>query len=92
MTDAAHPIDDLEAMRIILETLRKLPAEDHARVLRYVHESFGVVAPVLAGGGSGAGVAAVLAPAAKPDIRTFIETKKPTNDVQFSSRCLLPCL
>lgn len=86
MTDAAHPIDDLEAIRIILETLRKLPAEDHARVLRYVHEKLGVAAPASHGGGAGSGAAVSSAAAtAKPDIRTFIETKKPNNDVQFAA-------
>jgi len=83
MTAPAQPIDDAEAIRIILETLKKLAADERAGVLRYVQEKLGIAAaptPPISldprpGGGGGA----------RLDIRSFIETKKPSNDVQFAT-------
>src|ERR1700690_905625 len=80
MNDPAQPIDDAAAIRIILETLRKLPADERAGVMKYVQEKLGVVvaapAPNADSGHGGA---------AKIDIRSFVETKKPNNDVQFAT-------
>jgi hypothetical protein len=81
MNAPTQPIDDVDAIRTILDTFKRLPAEDHARVLRYVQEKLGVVAPAPAptppGPRPGDGAAS--------DIRSFVETKKPNNDVQFAA-------
>jgi hypothetical protein len=87
MTTPDQPIDDTSAIRIILDTLKKLPEDERAGVLRYVMEKLGLATttpaapapgnPMPAAGGTGGGLS--------PNIRTFIETKAPSSDVQFAT-------
>jgi hypothetical protein len=82
MTDPTKTIDDVDAIRSILETLGKLPSEDQRRVLSYVQDKLGVV-PSTAKAVHTDEVPTVAS--SKPDIRSFIQTKNPTNDVQFAA-------
>jgi hypothetical protein len=81
MNNPGQPIDDAEAIRTLLETLRKLPADERAGVLKYVQEKLGVAVTVPNPPGPGGGGG----PSGRSDMRTFVETKKPNNDVQFAA-------
>jgi hypothetical protein len=81
----AAPVDELESIRQILEILSRLSADERARVLRYVHEKLGVVAPTTAMSAPQSALGQSASPGAKPNIRTFLEAKKPTTDVQFAA-------
>lgn len=90
------PKDDLEAVRAVVEALKDFESDDLQRIFRWVAEKLGLPQPfaavvhppppALVGGGA-------LPPAAPSqplpggvlDIKTFIATKKPRNDVQFAA-------
>ena len=84
-----QPTDDLEAVRVIAETLKTFNDDDRERVIRWAREKLdmgaggGAVLPP-AGPGSKAPSAPPPAPAAK-DIRTFIDEKHPKNDIQLAA-------
>ena len=84
-----QPTDDLEAVRVIAETLKPFNDDDRERIIRWAREKLGmgagggVVLPP-AGPGSKAPSGPPPPPAAK-NIRTFIDEKHPKNDVQLAA-------
>jgi hypothetical protein len=99
MTDKA--LDDLDAVRTIVETLRNFKPEEQQRILRWAVEKSGLpqsVAPLSPAGTSGTGSSTGSAPPITPphavassasggtvDIKSFIDEKQPRSDVQFAA-------
>ena len=98
MTDKA--LDDLDAVRTIVETLKNFKPEEQQRILRWAVEKAGLpssIAPASSTGSSspaspaGPVVASSHAPATTPstngavDIKSFIDQKQPRSDVQFAA-------
>jgi hypothetical protein len=98
MTEKA--LDDLDAVRTIVETLKNFKPEEQQRILRWVVEKTGlpqisVVCPN--GGPSAASPSAGPTPSIPPprsnapaksggvDIKSFIDEKRPRSDVQFAA-------
>lgn len=81
-------VDDLEAVRVLAETLHPFTSDDRERIIRWTREKLGMTAPVAprleAGGdvardvGSAGGQAAV-------DIKKFVTEKAPRSDVHFAA-------
>jgi hypothetical protein len=82
MNAPVQPIDDAEAIRTILDTLKRLPADERAGVLRYVQEKLAIAVPTP---GTAAPEPHPGAGGARSNIRSFVETKKPSSDVQFAA-------
>jgi hypothetical protein len=82
--------DDLEAVRIVVETLKKLTPEEQVRVIRWSQEKLGLSSTLhtaVATAGTTAAAAAAIAES-KPaggNIRSFVESKHPSSDVQFAA-------
>ena len=84
-------LDDLEAVRSVVDALVKFPKEDQQRILRWAQEKLGLAVST----GSPAAPhqadperkhqAQPAAPGAVLDIKAFIEKKKPASDVQFAA-------
>jgi hypothetical protein len=99
MTDKA--LDDLDAVRTIVETLKNFKPEEQQRILRWAVEKSGLsqsVAPLSAAGTSGTGPSIGSLPPVTPphgvasssssgtvDIKSFIDEKQPRSDVQFAA-------
>ena len=81
--------DDLEAVRLIAETLQPFSAEDRERILRWAREKVGMTA--VPGGvpttlpAETAATTASTTPATIPpsDIKTFVNQKAPKSDMHF---------
>lgn len=86
-------VDDLEAVRVVAETLHPFTSDDRERIIRWAREKLGMTAPVapaavaprLEAGddvaravGSAGGQAAV-------DIKKFVTEKAPRSDVHFAA-------
>jgi hypothetical protein len=92
-------LDDIEAVRTIFETIKDFNSEDQQRILRWVAEKvklpqpfapLGQVAahgplPPTAATLPSASHAAAVAVVGGRDIKTFMDEKKPRNDVQFAA-------
>lgn len=82
-------MDDLEAVRKVVEAIKDFKPEDQQRVFRWAAEKLGLPAP--AGAGVPASEEAGTRPApARPnegslDIRTFVASKRPQSDVQLAA-------
>jgi len=83
-------LDDLEAVRTVVDTVKDFSPEDQQRILRWAIEKLGVSVSV----GTGYTLSthqtpspsvAVAAPVGGKDIKTFMAEKKPRNDVQFAA-------
>lgn len=98
MTDKA--LDDLDAVRTIVETLKKFKPEEQQRILRWAVEKVGLpsspgltppTGPVLPPSSEGSSVPSSHKPAAisstngAVDIKSFIDQKQPRSDVQFAA-------
>lgn len=99
MTDKA--LDDLDAVRTIVETLKNFKPEEQQRILRWAVEKAGLpqsLSPLSPAGSSGTGsptgsVHPIPPPHAGPssassgtvDIKSFIDEKQPRSDVQFAA-------
>ncbi len=95
---AEKALDDLEAVRIIVEALKNFKPEEQQRIIRWSIEKIGLSPTLLGlhGGGSsgpfhsstpppspGLGQAPVSSGAV--DIKSFIDEKQPRSDVQFAA-------
>lgn len=92
MTSTLKPRDEFDAVRMVVEILKDLTAEEQARVIRYAQEKLG-----WAGGAQSAipgfavpglsvpGVSGSVAAPKGVDIASFMQTKNPINDVQFAT-------
>jgi hypothetical protein len=93
-------LDDLDAVRTIVETLKDFKPEEQQRILRWAVEKAGLpssIAPTSSTGlcapasPAGSKVPISHAPATVPstngavDIKSFIDQKKPRSDVQFAA-------
>lgn len=84
-------LDDLEAVRSIVEALGKFPKDDQQRILRWAQEKLGLAVLTGTPAASHQGEperkhqAQPPAPASVMDIKAFIEKKKPSSDVQFTA-------
>jgi hypothetical protein len=98
MTDKA--LDDLDAVRTIVETLKNFKPEEQQRILRWAVEKVGLPSspgltapggPVLPPSSTGPSVPSSHTPAATSstsgavDIKSFIDQKQPRSDVQFAA-------
>jgi hypothetical protein len=94
------PKDDLEAVRTVVEAVKDFKSEEQQRIFRWVAEKLGLPQPFVAAAHSASPAqlppaeTIVTAPPGYPtqlpttgavDIKTFILTKKPRNDVQFAA-------
>jgi hypothetical protein len=86
--------DDLEAVRVLVETLHPFTNEDRERIIRWAREKLGMT--VAAGGVSSlsavgtppaetSAAAPVPGAGAAQDIATFVEQKNPKSDVHFAA-------
>jgi hypothetical protein len=91
-------LDDLDAVRTIVETLKHFKQEEQQRILRWVSEKTGlflnVPATVPPAGHSSSGAPPLPTQnatkpdslqTAKQDLRSFVEQKSPRSDVQFAA-------
>lgn len=78
------PADDLEAVRIVAETLESFDSKDRQRIIRWALEKLGTpldVTPTAAPQRSPSGQPAPGPPSSGPrDIRSFIQEKNPRNE------------
>lgn len=91
----APKMDDLEAVRTVVEALKDFPVADQQRIVRWAAEKLGMTMPAFPG--QAATPAAPAATGAQPapappdpaaiatDIKTFMAEKKPRNDVQYAA-------
>jgi hypothetical protein len=88
--------DDLEAVRLVADALEGFEAKDQERIIRWAREKIGLpVAPVSPHAppsspapalGSAPQPATQLSPATSAkDLKTFVDEKRPKNDVQFAA-------
>jgi hypothetical protein len=85
--------DDLEAVRIVVETLRDFSQEEQQRVFRWAAEKLGLSLPAASGLASppyippnpSGPLSTPAAAAGTIDIKTFMAEKKPRNDVQYAA-------
>ena len=84
-------MDDLEAVRTVVEALKDFPVVDQQRIVRWAAEKLGMTIPLSPGlAATPAAPAAAGIPPATPagsatDIKTFMAEKKPRNDVQYAA-------
>jgi hypothetical protein len=87
------PKDDLEAVRLIAETLEAFSNDERERILRWVREKLGMITvadaghrtpPPPAGAGVGAPTGAQTG-SGKKDLKTFVADKNPRGDNQMSA-------
>jgi hypothetical protein len=85
-------VDDLEAVRVLAETLQPFTSDDRERIIRWAREKLGMtagVAPALGPRAEISGDTPRDAPAAVSqgvvDIKTFVTEKAPKSDVHFAA-------
>lgn len=88
------PKDDLAAVRLITDALEGFDPKDQERIIRWAREKVNLSVvpaaspvPATAPPGSSAASPTVQASGSAPskDLKTFVEEKKPKNDVQFAT-------
>jgi hypothetical protein len=86
--------NDFDAAKAIADQLKGLPKEQQQRVLRWVSEHLGLTAVVIApidqrsseaSPASGSAAHSQSSQQRSADIKTFVESKRPKNDVQFAA-------
>jgi hypothetical protein len=88
MSDAPQkPADEFDAARTVVGVLKAFKPDEQARIIRWAQEALGII-----GAPGPSQPPAPLSGASVPsdgsqnsDIRSFIETKKPSSDVQFAA-------
>src|SRR5579863_4921816 len=89
-----QPKDDLAAVRAVTEALDGFDPKDQERIIRWAREKIGLsvapaTPPATPTGSFLPGPPAVVPPASgsapTKDLKTFVEEKKPKNDVQFAA-------
>jgi hypothetical protein len=86
-------VDDLEAVRVLVETLQPFTSDDRERIIRWAREKLGMpasvasaaLAPRLEPGSDEAGNAAVAVTQGAVDIKKFVTEKAPRSDVHFAA-------
>jgi hypothetical protein len=89
----APKIDDLEAVRIVVETLKDFQPDDQQRIFRWAAEKLGMSLPTASGfapppsspGAPPVPPPTLPVPGGIVDIKTFMADKKPRNDVQYAA-------
>lgn len=76
--------DDLEAVRVVVETLQAFPADDQRRIIRWAQEKLGLGA-VSTRGLPADEEATAAAVGRVRDVRTFLEEKRPASDIHFAA-------
>ena len=86
--------DDLEAVRAVIEAISDFEAADQERILRWAREKVGLAVEQPTRPPPGVHPPATLEPAhhhlgtspsRKTDIKSFVESKTPQNDTQFTA-------
>lgn len=94
MAAASGKPDDLESVRVIVDALKPFHVEDQTRILRWAQEKLGLggAPPSLAAPPTqvnlpsiDAAAPAMPTPSGARDIRSFLQEKMPSNDVQFAT-------
>ena len=85
-------VDDLEAVRVVAETLQPFTSDDRERIIRWAREKLGMTAGVAPTPGPRAEIsvdtprdAAVASSHGAVDIKTFVTEKAPKSDVHFAA-------
>jgi hypothetical protein len=90
---SAPKTDDLEAVRIVVETLKDFQPDEQQRIFRWAAEKLGMSLPAASSytpPPSSPGTPSALpptppVPGGTIDIKTFMADKKPRNDVQYAA-------
>lgn len=89
--------DDLDAIKTLIETLTPFEQSDQERIIRWACEKLGIsIVPPASNTppkqlppsgitGHSSVVPTILPPGTKTDIKSFVNSKKPANDMQFST-------
>ncbi len=83
--------DDLEAVRVLVETLQPFTSDDRERIIRWAREKLGMVAPIGTPTIESNPATAAAKQAATPDevaptdIKKFVAEKAPKSDVHFAA-------
>src|ERR1700731_1928978 len=81
------PADEFDAARTVVGVLKSFKPDEQARIIRWAQEALGIISvsgpsqpptPLL-------GASAPSGNSQNSDIRSFIDTKKPSSDVQFAA-------
>ena len=89
------PPDDLEAVRMLVETLQGFDAKDQERIIRWAREKIGLQPstpqqPVPSSGeaanlGARSGTPVASSEGGRPDIKSFVNEKSPVSDIHFAA-------
>jgi len=79
--------DDFEAVRMVVAALEGFDAKDQERILRWAREKVGLRVPSHSEEAAAATIIseARAASGVPPDIRSFVDLKKPRSDIQFAA-------
>ncbi len=86
MSGPLQPVDEFDAVRMVVEVLKTLKPDEQARVIRWAQEKLGIIssASLAASPAATSAAAATLRPQGN-DIRSFMQTRNPRSDVQFAT-------
>lgn len=85
MSDPTKQMDDLDAVRAVVEAVKSFQSDDQRRILRWAQEKLGLLQEMTATtGGAIAAPPRDLSTAGAIDIKTFLQAKRPSNDTQFA--------
>src|ERR1035438_10009332 len=90
---SAQKTDDLEAVRVVVETLKDFQPDEQHRIFRWAAEKLGMSLPAASGftpppsspAAPSAPQPTLPTPGGTIDIKTFMADKKPRNDVQYAA-------
>jgi hypothetical protein len=82
--------DDLEAVRTVVAALQEFEAKDQQRIIRWAQEKLGLIEtastlPASGPSGTHEGSSSTLTGHKPSNIKTFIDFKNPSNDIQFAA-------
>jgi hypothetical protein len=83
-------VDDLEAVRVLVETLQPFTSDDRERIIRWAREKLGMTASVAPAAPAspvetGRGDTATVVTHGAVDIKKFVTEKAPRSDVHFAA-------
>ncbi len=90
MAGPANTLDDLEAVRAVVDVLKAFPADDQRRILRWAQEKLGLpaspVSPAQITPSAVTEEGRATTPAIRSrDVRTFLHEKQPSSDNEFAA-------
>jgi hypothetical protein len=86
MSDPTKQLDDLDAVRAVVEAVKSFQSDDQRRILRWAQEKLGLLQEMTATTGAAIpGQPRDPSTAGAMDIKTFLQAKRPSNDTQFAA-------